>query len=608
MVIAFLLAGCVEFGDTGSVRAGQVDADGDGYPAEADCDDDDARVSPIAPELCNGLDDDCNGRVDEQALDAPTWYRDGDGDGGGDAPTEACEIPERHVERDGDCDDADADRHPDAIETCDDTDEDCDGLVDEELAGATTWYLDADRDGYGSELHADSDCDGVVPDGWVAGDTFDCDDTRADVSPGGTETCDGVDEDCDGAIDEDATDVSSWFPDEDADGFGDDDEETIGCPAEGWIATGGDCDDDEDDVHPEADEVCNDLDDDCDGDVDADDDDTLGVHDLYRDLDGDGWGTGIASLMCPASGFVSESGDCDDRDATVHPEAIEDCYDEIDNDCDGLTDADDPDLGATTYYPDSDGDGYGDSDAGEAHCDAPSAMVTVDGDCDDDEALLNPGETEVCGDGLDNDCSGDDNGLCFGGSVTDAEVIYEGATSGDYLGYGLAGADRDGDGLPEAIVGAYGTASSNGTVYVFDTTQSGTWAAGSALESWTAARSGDYLGRDLAGGDVDGDGFDEIVAGAYGTDVDGVPTSGAVYLLDDDASSGGVGISAQTMWSGLYNWSVGSQVAIGGDLSNDGVIDIIIGSPNTDWTGGNSGAVFTPPPTRPGTSPSTPRP
>ena len=592
MVITLLLAACVELGDTGSVRTGAVDADGDGYPADIDCDDGDASIAPTAPELCNGVDDDCDGEVDEQALDAPTWYADGDGDGWGDAPTVACDAPEGHVAQDGDCDDDDGDRHPDATETCDGLDDDCDGRIDEELVGATTWYLDADGDGYGSELHADSDCDGVVPDGWVTGDAFDCDDTRADVSPAGVETCDGVDEDCDGETDEEATDASTWYPDEDDDGYGDDAGETIGCPMDGWIATGGDCDDAEDEVHPEADEVCNELDDDCDGDVDAMDDNALGVHDLYRDFDGDGWGTGSARTMCPQSGFVSENGDCHDGDATMNPGATEDCYDEVDNDCDGLTDADDPDLGATTYYPDSDRDGFGATGAGENHCDAQPLMATVAGDCDDGDAQVNPGEAEVCGDGLDNDCSGDDNGLCLGGSVSDAHATYVGAARSNYLGRGLAGADRDGDGVQEAVVGAYGSTSSRGTVSVFDSTQSGSWAASTASEQWTGTNYNDYLGWAVAGGDVDGDGLDELVLTAYAADIDGVSSSGAVYLLDDDAGSGTVSTAATTTWSGLYGWSIGTAVAVGGDLDDDGATDILIGASSADWTGSNSGAVF----------------
>ncbi|MCO4772202.1 MAG: putative metal-binding motif-containing protein, partial [Deltaproteobacteria bacterium] len=104
-------------------------------------------------EVCDGLDNDGDGMVDEGF--------DMDGDG-----VTTCA---------GDCDDNDAGNYPGNAETCDGTDEDCDGLIDEDF--------DADGDGYTS-------CDG------------DCDDTDATVYPGATEVCDGDDEDCDGVIDE----------------------------------------------------------------------------------------------------------------------------------------------------------------------------------------------------------------------------------------------------------------------------------------------------------------------------------------------------------------------------------------------------------------------
>jgi hypothetical protein len=127
------------------------DADGDGYgAAEAepvlacrapegtaavanDCDDDDPAVQPGALERCNGLDDDCDGLVDEGAASPATWYADADGDGYGDPATslEACAAPDGFVASALDCDDADGAVHPGALERCDGQDQDCDGAVDE---------------------------------------------------------------------------------------------------------------------------------------------------------------------------------------------------------------------------------------------------------------------------------------------------------------------------------------------------------------------------------------------------------------------------------------------------------------------------------------------
>ncbi|MDP6935765.1 MAG: MopE-related protein, partial [Myxococcota bacterium] len=81
--------------------------------------------------------------------------------------------------------------------------------------------------------------------------------------------------------------------------------------------------------------------------------------------------------------------------------------DELDNDCDGFTDEDATD--ATTFYADSDGDGYGDADRPYDDCQAPSAYVTDDTDCDDSRYGVNPGATELCVTIYDDDCDDDDN-------------------------------------------------------------------------------------------------------------------------------------------------------------------------------------------------------
>lgn len=223
-----------------------VDADRDGYgdpdaPLEQaceqragmaaipyDCDDTTARINPVADELCNFVDDDCDGAADNDAVDPSPWYLDSDGDGLGDETVvaEACVAPAGFVRDPGDCDDDDP-----------------------ELLAGRIWYADEDNDGWGDSVHTTFSCEG--PEGWTrrAGD---CDDSRADVHPGAVEVCDlaNADEDCDGfADDEDpsgalALTFGLWYEDRDSDGFGSAIHPVERCDVvEGLVENRDDCDD-----------------------------------------------------------------------------------------------------------------------------------------------------------------------------------------------------------------------------------------------------------------------------------------------------------------------------------------------------------------------------
>jgi hypothetical protein len=212
-----------------------LDADADGYAGEGgDCDDADAALHPGAPELANGRDDDCDGTVDEGTENA-----DDDGDG--------------FAEVDGDCDDTSDAASPDATDVPNGRDDDCDGAIDE------------------GSPNADDDGDGLAE---VQGD---CDDGDPDVSPAARETADGRDDDCDGRADEDLDDVDH----------------------DGVTTAEGDCDDQQGWARPGAEEVYDGIDNDCDGDVDEG---VVPVHATEEPSACGGCATG--GLPSPAAGLL----------------------------------------------------------------------------------------------------------------------------------------------------------------------------------------------------------------------------------------------------------------------------------------------------------------
>lgn len=224
-----------------------VDHDKDGYPAADDCDDADASVHPDAEDHCDDRDGDCDGSVDEDAV-FQDWYLDADADAYGNTAVSVsgCHPPEGHVADAGDCEDDEAEVNPGAPERCgNDRDDDCDGLTDEaDAVDASAWYPDTDGDGYGGDGGVVYACN--APSGHV-GLVGDCDDSDTAIHPGAVESCDGLDNDCDGVVDEeDAIDVLPWHPDADGDGRGDPDLAAVteACEAPvGYVADATDCDD-----------------------------------------------------------------------------------------------------------------------------------------------------------------------------------------------------------------------------------------------------------------------------------------------------------------------------------------------------------------------------
>jgi len=307
-------------------------------------------------------------------------------------------------------------------------------------------YWNADRDGDGFEQF------------------YDCldepdEDESIETFPGANEDCDFEDNDCDGTIDEGF--VTTWWPDEDGDGYGDEGQlPDLVCPDQApvdYVSVGGDCDDQDVGANEGEVEICDGKDNDCDGIADQGE---LEYVTVYRDTDGDTWGAlsapreacfsssegiyyeAVGTESYPLAGgstaWVTNAQDCDDSDPTVSPDAVEDCT-IADRNCNGDSyDAD----GAPEYFIDLDGDGYGEGNVGFGTnaCEqdqlpdlAEGTWVPNGGDCNEATADVNPGAAETC-DGFDNDC---DNRIDV--DPEDAQLLYE-----DY--------DNDGFGNPATAI------------------------------------------------------------------------------------------------------------------------------------------------------------
>jgi hypothetical protein len=421
-------------------------------------------------------------------------------------------------------------------------------------------------------------------------DASDCDDAEASTHPGADEYCDGHDDDCDGSVDEsDAVDLAIWYLDYDGDGYG-----TMTLLREqcnqptGFVDNADDCDDTSSSTNPGADEYCDGHDDDCDGNVDEDS--AVDTTVFFADVDGDGFGSAAltASACSAPAGYVADDSDCDDSDATISPAADEYC-DGHDDDCDGLTDEDDA-VDGDIWFADADFDGFGDATSSTSACSVPSGFVADDSDCDDTDSTTYPGAVEVCLDGVDNNCDGDES--CESGLAA-SDIKLTGTDAGDQAGRWVAGGgDVDGDGYDDVLIGVpgvdAGTRYDLGAVYLVRGPVSVSTDLGSSAVEYMGEREIDYAGcSPVIAGDLDGDGYEDIAVGAYNSDA-GASRAGAAYIVFGSPRLTSMNLSsADVRYTGETAYdSAGFSLSGAGDVNADGFDDLLVAAYQGDATSG----------------------
>ncbi len=223
------------------------------------------------------------------AITPQTYYADTDGDGFGDpaASISDCSAPAGYVSDNTDCDDTNEEEFPGAV-----------------------WYQDLDGDGLGDNAVSLTQC--LQPTDYVS-DNTDCNDTDDQIGS-----------------------VVMYYPDVDVDGFGDaDDLGTNSCtPIPGSVTNADDCDDSDNQINPSATEICDGLDNNCDGDTDE----GFTMVTYYEDFDNDTYGDAASSLIdcIQPNGFVTNDDDCNDANAAIHPGAVDNTGNGVDENCDGV--------------------------------------------------------------------------------------------------------------------------------------------------------------------------------------------------------------------------------------------------------------------------------
>jgi hypothetical protein len=507
----------------------EIDWDGDGHTElDGDCDDDNELVHPAAVEVCDGIDNDCDELADEVGSDgATTWYLDSDNDGYGTAfmPLVICTPPDGYVELDTDCDDGDPMRHPGMEEVWyDGVDADCSDTSD----------FDQDLDGFEHIDHGG----------------LDCDDSDFFVNPTAADSWyDGVDSDCGGEDDYDA----------DGDGYASSD------------YGGLDCEDDDAAVSPVTPEYWNGIDDNCVGGVDN-----------FMVM-------GFSTLVVAADAAVKlghengiTAGDFDDdglSDLVIAAErggyAEEGAAYLLDGSTPWTLIGTPASVSEAQFSGAAAGNWMGQMGAFQRdHIGSSSTDLVIGG-------------TDVVGGYAM--CLLDGDTLSGPVGCTDASVRWTG--SGDDYARIVSHLDLDGDGLPELVYGDswYGP-SDTGRVYAFNGADLTPGDFNLMMDTdWRVdgMHAYDYVGSQLGGGDLNDDGYDDLLIGAYGDDHP-EPKTGSIFVMNGGSGTPppvrtaqfdkDIQIYGETLFAQVGRWNAGSVA----DVNSDGANDLVVSSPGTE--------------------------